>query len=59
MDWLSEEEERNLIKGMDEMPWDISQSGRRKQVNKIAISLFSTFNVPHVSTSSFYVSNLI
>ncbi|KAE8744758.1 hypothetical protein FOCC_FOCC008574 [Frankliniella occidentalis] len=31
MDWLSEEEEMSLIKGMDEMPWDISQSGRRKQ----------------------------
>lgn len=31
MDWLSEEEEKQLIVGMDEMPWDVSQSGRRKQ----------------------------
>lgn len=31
MDWLSEEEEQQLVAGMDEMPWDVSQSGRRKQ----------------------------
>ncbi|KAJ1530553.1 hypothetical protein ONE63_005441 [Megalurothrips usitatus] len=31
MDWLTEEEEKKLVTGMDEMPWDISQSGRRKQ----------------------------
>lgn len=30
-DFLSLEEESELIKGIDEMPWDLSQSGRRKQ----------------------------
>lgn len=29
--FLSEAEEAELMKGIDEMPWDISQSGRRKQ----------------------------
>ncbi|XP_026757736.2 alpha-ketoglutarate-dependent dioxygenase alkB homolog 4 [Galleria mellonella] len=31
MDFISEEEERFLMKNIDEVPWDISQSGRRKQ----------------------------
>ncbi|EDS36318.1 conserved hypothetical protein [Culex quinquefasciatus] len=31
LDWVSEDEERALMKGIDEMPWDGSQSGRRKQ----------------------------
>ena len=31
MDWLTEKEEEELVIGMDDMPWDISQSGRRKQ----------------------------
>lgn len=32
-DFLSEEEEIILMQGIDGMPWDISQSGRRKQVS--------------------------
>lgn len=31
MDFLTDEEEQNLIIGIDNMPWDLSQSGRRKQ----------------------------
>lgn len=31
MDFLTDEEENNLIYGIDNMPWDLSQSGRRKQ----------------------------
>ncbi|XP_058446254.1 alpha-ketoglutarate-dependent dioxygenase alkB homolog 4 [Malaya genurostris] len=31
LDFLSAKEEDNLMKGIDEMQWDISQSGRRKQ----------------------------
>ncbi|XP_030760782.1 alpha-ketoglutarate-dependent dioxygenase alkB homolog 4 [Sitophilus oryzae] len=31
MDFLSSEEHERLIKGIDDMPWDLSQSGRRKQ----------------------------
>lgn len=31
LDFISEEEEVDLMKNLDEMPWDISQSGRRKQ----------------------------
>lgn len=30
-DFLTENEEKLLIQNLDEMPWDISQSGRRKQ----------------------------
>ncbi|KAJ6649936.1 Alpha-ketoglutarate-dependent dioxygenase alkB like 4 [Pseudolycoriella hygida] len=30
-DFLDENEAANLMKGIDEMPWDASQSGRRKQ----------------------------
>uniref|UniRef100_A0A182PZD2 Isopenicillin N synthase-like Fe(2+) 2OG dioxygenase domain-containing protein n=1 Tax=Anopheles farauti TaxID=69004 RepID=A0A182PZD2_9DIPT len=31
LDFLSETEETNLLHGLDELPWDVSQSGRRKQ----------------------------
>ncbi|KXJ77336.1 hypothetical protein RP20_CCG007759 [Aedes albopictus] len=31
LEFLSESEEAELMKGIDEMPWDMSQSGRRKQ----------------------------
>lgn len=31
LDFLAEEEEEAFLKQIDEMPWDISQSGRRKQ----------------------------
>ena len=31
-DFISEEEENMLMKALDDMPWDSSQSGRRKQV---------------------------
>ncbi|KAF2893605.1 hypothetical protein ILUMI_12568 [Ignelater luminosus] len=31
LDFLSEEEEQRLIKNIDNLPWDLSQSGRRKQ----------------------------
>ena len=30
-DFVSEEEESKLVKDLDEIPWDQSQSGRRKQ----------------------------
>lgn len=30
-DFISEEEERDLMNSIDEVPWDLSQSGRRKQ----------------------------
>ncbi|XP_026742578.1 alpha-ketoglutarate-dependent dioxygenase alkB homolog 4 [Trichoplusia ni] len=51
-DFISEEEERDLMKNIDEMPWDISQSGRRKQnfgpktnfkKKKIAVGKFDGF----------------
>jgi alkylated DNA repair protein alkB family protein 4 len=32
MDFLSADEEERLMNGIDEMIWDSSQSGRRKQV---------------------------
>jgi hypothetical protein len=32
LDFLSEEEACLLAKGIDDTPWDPSQSGRRKQV---------------------------
>jgi hypothetical protein len=32
MNFISEEESKSLIEGINSMPWDISQSGRRKQV---------------------------
>lgn len=31
LNFLNEEEEKRLIEGIDGMPWDLSQSGRRKQ----------------------------
>uniref|UniRef100_A0A182WHJ8 exodeoxyribonuclease III n=1 Tax=Anopheles minimus TaxID=112268 RepID=A0A182WHJ8_9DIPT len=31
LDFLSTAEEADLLQGLDELPWDISQSGRRKQ----------------------------
>lgn len=31
-EFITEEEEMTLIKDLDTIPWDISQSGRRKQV---------------------------
>nr|XP_053624307.1 alpha-ketoglutarate-dependent dioxygenase alkB homolog 4 isoform X2 [Plodia interpunctella] len=31
LDFISEEEEKELMRNIDEVPWDISQSGRRKQ----------------------------
>lgn len=31
LDFISKEEEEELIKNIDEVPWDVSQSGRRKQ----------------------------
>ena len=31
-DFISKEEEIALMEGIDEVPWDASQSGRRKQV---------------------------
>lgn len=33
--FLSLSEEQTLMKGIDEMPWQDSQSGRRKQVRTI------------------------
>ncbi len=33
LDFLTEEEEETLVTGCDSIPWDLSQSGRRKQVN--------------------------
>lgn len=30
-DFITEEEENDLLNGIDDMPWDVSQSGRRKQ----------------------------
>ncbi|KAL1394741.1 hypothetical protein pipiens_011738 [Culex pipiens pipiens] len=56
LDWVSEDEERALMKGIDEMPWDGSQSGRRKQnfgpktnfkKNKLQLGQFRGF--PHFS----------
>lgn len=32
-DFISESEETDLMTGIDSQPWDISQSGRRKQVS--------------------------
>lgn len=32
-DFISDDEERQLILDLDSLPWDVSQSGRRKQVN--------------------------
>lgn len=31
LDWINKEEEQVLIDGFDSLPWDTSQSGRRKQ----------------------------
>ncbi|XP_058121112.1 alpha-ketoglutarate-dependent dioxygenase alkB homolog 4 [Anopheles ziemanni] len=31
LEFLSSEEEMKLLRGLDELPWDVSQSGRRKQ----------------------------
>lgn len=36
-EFITEEEEAVLIKNLDCMPWDTSQSGRRKQVHFILI----------------------
>ena len=30
-DFISSDEEKELVKNLDDLPWDISQSGRRKQ----------------------------
>lgn len=32
LDFLSEDEEREMVAGCDELEWTLSQSGRRKQV---------------------------
>ena len=48
MDWLSEFEEKQLITGMDDMPWDISQSGRRKQVQRSANKVLQTPSAKYV-----------
>lgn len=34
-DFITDEESKTLLNGIDSLPWDISQSGRRKQVNTI------------------------
>lgn len=36
-EFITEEEETMLVKNLDSMPWDTSQSGRRKQVHFILI----------------------
>lgn len=36
-EFITEEEEAMLMKNLDDMPWDTSQSGRRKQVNFIIV----------------------
>jgi hypothetical protein len=33
LDFLNENEAEKLIKALDYLPWEASQSGRRKQVN--------------------------
>lgn len=43
--FITEEEEIKLVKDLDSMPWDLSQSGRRKQVcftlnNKIVYFIY-------------------
>lgn len=38
LDFISELEENVLMKGIDEMPWELSQSGRRKQVKYINLN---------------------
>lgn len=37
-EFITDLEEKQLIHDLDNMPWDISQSGRRKQVNAIVPS---------------------
>lgn len=34
-EFITDEEERQLMDDLDDMPWDISQSGRRKQVTRV------------------------
>lgn len=55
MNFLSEEEEKDLMTGIDIIPWDLSQSGRRKQnfgpkcnfkKKKIKIGNFRGFPLP-------------
>lgn len=42
-DFLSLAEEQALMKGIDEMPWQDSQSGRRKQVRYTCIKINASF----------------
>lgn len=48
-DFISEQEEQLIMRGIDEMPWDISQSGRRKQVN-----IYTLFNHIHMHVETFF-----
>jgi hypothetical protein len=43
LEFISEEEEQYLINALDSLPWDLSQSGRRKQVNKNQFIGFNLF----------------
>lgn len=33
LDFLNDDEETDLLQAIDTIPWDVSQSGRRKQVS--------------------------
>lgn len=51
-DFISEEEERDLMNSIDEVPWDLSQSGRRKQVKIIDVSVGNKSNLKAIQLNN-------
>jgi hypothetical protein len=52
-EFITEEEETILIKNLDSIPWDVSQSGRRKQVCLIFLILALVIFILSTKTWSF------
>lgn len=53
--FLNEEEEAEMTKGCDAMEWDLSQSGRRKQVKNDYLTTYYKFNFLYLLSQLFIV----
>lgn len=49
LDFISEEEEQSLMNALDSLPWDPSQSGRRKQVRLMQLEIMPSYIIYIIS----------
>lgn len=56
LDFISDDEESYLIKYLDSLPWNMSQSGRRKQVFNKMLCCFIYYNLLLYKYSIFFLS---